>query len=571
MLYAQDRWAVLLIFQAMDAAGKDGAIKHVMSGVNPQGCQVYSFKAPSSEELDHDFLWRCTKSLPERGRIGIFNRSYYEEMLVVRVHPEMLAAQKLPPELVTKHIWDERFEDIRDLRALLARNGMAVCKFFLHVSKQEQKKRFLERLETRRRTGSSPPDDAKERAHWDDYMAAYEDMIRNTATKEAPWYVVPADNKWFTRVVVCGGRHRDARGARPAYPKVERGEAQGAGGGPPGAAPVVSVSPSAARRQDHRTIAARIASSPCSLARHVPAALAGRRPGRRASRWPPTRSRCRSPMPGWRACHRRPASTATCWAASATRCSARRGSSRSGRRRRSRSWSASTRRADGGRRSRRATREIATLAAFLVAVLAGLAWVLRLSALTSFISETILVGFKAGAALTIAMTQLPALLGVPGGGDGFFTRLAVIAGQLGPSIPSRWPFGLAAIALLLAGERFLPGRPVALLVVALAIGAVSLTSLDRLGLALVGRLPGGLPAFGLPALRPRDVDGIVPLAAACLLLGVHRGRVGGARLRRASTATRSTCARSCSASAPPTCWWRSAAAIRWPAACRSRR
>jgi len=203
MLYAQDRWAVLLIFQAMDAAGKDGAIKHVMSGVNPQGCQVYSFKAPTSEDLDHDYLWRCMKCLPERGRIGIFNRSYYEETLVVRVHPEFLAKQQLPPGLVTKDIWQERFQDIRSFERYLARNGVAVRKFFLHVSKTEQKRRFLERVDTPAKNWKFSPNDAKEREYWKAYMAAYEDMIRNTATKEAPWYVVPADNKWFTRVAVA--------------------------------------------------------------------------------------------------------------------------------------------------------------------------------------------------------------------------------------------------------------------------------------------------------------------------------------------------------------------------------
>jgi len=203
MLYAQDRWAVLLIFQAMDAAGKDGAIKHVMSGVNPQGCQVFSFKAPTSEDLDHDFLWRCMKCLPERGRIGIFNRSYYEETLVVRVHPEFLGKQRLPPELITKGIWQERFQDIRSFERYLTRNGVAVCKFFLHVSKKEQKRRFLERLDTPEKNWKFSGRDIQERGHWDAYMAAYEDMIRSTATKDAPWYVVPADNKWFTRVVVA--------------------------------------------------------------------------------------------------------------------------------------------------------------------------------------------------------------------------------------------------------------------------------------------------------------------------------------------------------------------------------
>jgi len=202
-LYAQDRWAVLLMFQAMDAAGKDGAIKHVMSGVNPQGCQVFSFKSPTSEELNHDYLWRCLKCLPERGRIGIFNRSYYEETLVVRVHPEILANQRLPPALVTKDIWKERFQDIRGFERYLARNGMAILKFFLHVSKEEQKKRFLERIEEPEKNWKFSESDVKEREHWDDYMEAYEDMIRNTATKAAPWYVVPADNKWFARIVVA--------------------------------------------------------------------------------------------------------------------------------------------------------------------------------------------------------------------------------------------------------------------------------------------------------------------------------------------------------------------------------
>jgi len=202
-LYAQERWAVLLMFQAMDAAGKDGAIKHVMSGLNPQGCQVFSFKSPTSEELNHDYLWRCLKCLPERGRIGIFNRSYYEETLVVRVHPEILANQRLPPALVTKDIWKERFQDIRGFERYLARNGVAILKFFLHISKEEQKKRFLERIEEPEKNWKFSEDDVKEREHWDDYMEAYEDMIRNTATKVAPWYVVPADNKWFARIVVA--------------------------------------------------------------------------------------------------------------------------------------------------------------------------------------------------------------------------------------------------------------------------------------------------------------------------------------------------------------------------------
>jgi PPK2 family polyphosphate:nucleotide phosphotransferase len=203
MLYADDSWGVLLIFQAMDAAGKDGAIKHVMSGVNPQGCQVFSFKAPTSEDLDHDYMWRCMKCMPERGRIGIFNRSYYEETLVVRVHRDFLEKQKIPSELITKDIWKERFQDIRSFERYLARNGVRVVKFFLHVSNKEQKKRFLSRIEEPEKNWKFSANDAKEREHWDDYMEAYEDMIRNTASKEAPWYVVPADNKWFTRVIVA--------------------------------------------------------------------------------------------------------------------------------------------------------------------------------------------------------------------------------------------------------------------------------------------------------------------------------------------------------------------------------
>jgi PPK2 family polyphosphate:nucleotide phosphotransferase len=203
VLYAQDRWAVLLIFQAMDAAGKDGAIKHVMSGINPQGCQVTSFKSPTSEDLDHDYLWRCIKALPERGRIGIFNRSYYEETLVVRVHPEFLSAQKLPKERVSKDIWDERFQDIRSFERYLTRNGTVVRKFFLHVSKEEQQKRFLERLDNPDKNWKFSANDAKERGFWDKYMEAYEETIRETATEESPWYVVPADNKWFTRVIVA--------------------------------------------------------------------------------------------------------------------------------------------------------------------------------------------------------------------------------------------------------------------------------------------------------------------------------------------------------------------------------
>lgn len=202
-LYAQDRWGVLLIFQAADAAGKDGAIKNVMSGINPQGCQVYSFKAPSDEELDHDFLWRCVTRLPERGRIGIFNRSYYEEVLVVRVHPEILKKQKIPDILVTKHIWNERFQDIRNFEQYLARNGYLILKFFLHVSKDEQKKRFLDRLDDPEKYWKFSQGDVEERKFWTKYQTANEEMIQETAAIHAPWYVVPADNKWFTRLVIA--------------------------------------------------------------------------------------------------------------------------------------------------------------------------------------------------------------------------------------------------------------------------------------------------------------------------------------------------------------------------------
>jgi PPK2 family polyphosphate:nucleotide phosphotransferase len=220
MLYAQDRWAVLLIFQAMDAAGKDGAIKHVMSGVNPQGCQVVSFKAPSAEDLDHDYLWRCAKNLPERGRIGIFNRSYYEEVLVVRVHQAFLAKQKLPPELVDKDIWEERFRDIRAWERYLENNGIIVRKFFLNVSRKEQKRRFLDRIENPEKNWKFSAADAQERGFWKDYMRAYEDMIRETSTKRSPWYVVPADNKWFTRVVVAAAVIDALASLGLHYPKV---------------------------------------------------------------------------------------------------------------------------------------------------------------------------------------------------------------------------------------------------------------------------------------------------------------------------------------------------------------
>ncbi len=219
-LYAQDRWAVLLIFQAMDAAGKDSAIKHVMSGINPQGCQVVSFKSPSPEELDHDYLWRCLRHLPNRGHIGIFNRSYYEETLVVRVHPEFLSRQRLPPKLVTKNIWQDRFQDIRHFERYLTRNGILVRKFFLHVSKQEQKRRFLERIERPEKNWKFSTTDVQERGFWSDYMKAYEDMIRHTATPDAPWYVVPADNKWFTRVVVAAAVIEALVSLHLAYPEV---------------------------------------------------------------------------------------------------------------------------------------------------------------------------------------------------------------------------------------------------------------------------------------------------------------------------------------------------------------
>jgi PPK2 family polyphosphate:nucleotide phosphotransferase len=202
-LYAQDRWALLLVFQAIDAAGKDGAIKHVMSGINPQGCQVYSFKKPSDEELDHDYMWRCLKALPERGRIGIFNRSYYEELIVVRVHPEFLDHEKLPSELVDKKIWKQRASDMCAVEQYLSHNGIVIRKFFLHVSKKEQKKRFLERLDNPDKNWKFAAADMSERGHWNAYQDAYEDAIRRTATDNAPWYVVPADRKWFTRIVVA--------------------------------------------------------------------------------------------------------------------------------------------------------------------------------------------------------------------------------------------------------------------------------------------------------------------------------------------------------------------------------
>lgn len=220
-LYAQDRWSVLIIFQAMDAAGKDGAIKHVMSGVNPQGCEVYSFKAPSAEELDHDFLWRCAKRLPERGRIGIFNRSYYEETLVVRVHPSFLAGQKLPSDVKTKDLWKRRYQDITNFERYLSHNGMLVLKFFLHISKEEQKQRFLARIDDPGKNWKFSLNDVREREHWDKYMEAYEDTIRHTASKHAPWYVVPADNKWFTRLVVASAIVTNLNSLNLAYPTLD--------------------------------------------------------------------------------------------------------------------------------------------------------------------------------------------------------------------------------------------------------------------------------------------------------------------------------------------------------------
>jgi PPK2 family polyphosphate:nucleotide phosphotransferase len=221
-LYAQDNWGVLLIFQAMDAAGKDGTIKHVLSGVNPQGCEVHSFKAPSAEELDHDFLWRSMRALPERGRLGIFNRSYYEETLVVRVHRELLDREKLPASLVTEDIWKERFQDIRHFEKYLSRNGIVVRKFFLNLSKKEQKRRFLERLETPEKNWKFSAADATERERWDEYMDVYDDTIRHTASDEAPWYVVPADNKWFARLVVSSVVIETLLSLDLSYPTVDK-------------------------------------------------------------------------------------------------------------------------------------------------------------------------------------------------------------------------------------------------------------------------------------------------------------------------------------------------------------
>jgi PPK2 family polyphosphate:nucleotide phosphotransferase len=221
-LYAQDQWALLLVFQAMDAAGKDSLIKHVMSGVNPQGCQVHSFKQPSSEELDHDFLWRAAVRLPERGRIGIFNRSYYEEVLVVRVHKELLEKQHLPPQLVDKKIWKRRFEDICNFESYLSNNGVVIRKFFLNVSKEEQKRRFLKRIEEPEKNWKFSEADVHERQCWDDYMNAYEEMIQHTSTPEAPWYVVPADHKWFTHIAVSSAIIQTLEEMDLQFPKVDK-------------------------------------------------------------------------------------------------------------------------------------------------------------------------------------------------------------------------------------------------------------------------------------------------------------------------------------------------------------
>lgn len=222
MLYAQDTYALLIIFQAMDAAGKDGTIKHVMSGINPQGCQVFSFKAPSAEELDHDYLWRSFKALPERGRIGIFNRSYYEEVLVVRVHPEILNRQKLPPEMKDEQIWQRRFEEINNFEKYLVDNGVMVLKFFLNVSKEEQKQRFLERIDRPQKNWKFSAADAKERQYWDDYMHAYEEMFTHTSTPWAPWHIIPADHKWFTRLLVAHFISRKLEGLKLSYPTVDQ-------------------------------------------------------------------------------------------------------------------------------------------------------------------------------------------------------------------------------------------------------------------------------------------------------------------------------------------------------------
>ena len=219
-LYAQNRWAVLVILQAMDAAGKDGVIEHVMSGVNPQGCQVFSFKAPSSDDLSHDFMWRTTKCLPQRGHIGIFNRSYYEEVLVVRVHPEVLKNERIPGPLLSKDVWEKRFQDMHNFETYLSHNGIVVRKFFLHLSKKEQKRRFLARLDAPEKNWKFSAADVRERECWDDYMTAYEEMIASTSSKHAPWYVVPADNKWYTRLVVAAAIVDTLKELKVKYPDV---------------------------------------------------------------------------------------------------------------------------------------------------------------------------------------------------------------------------------------------------------------------------------------------------------------------------------------------------------------
>jgi PPK2 family polyphosphate:nucleotide phosphotransferase len=221
-LYAQDRWAALVVLQGLDAAGKDGVIKHVMSGVNPQGCEVHAFKAPTNEELDHDYLWRTHKYIPERGKIGIFNRSYYEEALIVRIHPTLLKAERLPEPLITKQIWDQRYEDINAFEEYLTRNGVLIRKFFLHVSKEEQKKRFLERLEDPKKNWKFSMADVNERGFWKDYQEAYQEMIQNTATKHAPWFVVPADNKWFTRLIVASAIIQALDELHLSFPQVDK-------------------------------------------------------------------------------------------------------------------------------------------------------------------------------------------------------------------------------------------------------------------------------------------------------------------------------------------------------------
>ncbi len=221
-LYAQDRWSFLVVLQGLDAAGKDGVIKHVMSGVNPQGCDVHAFKTPTNEELNHDFLWRSHKCIPERGKIGIFNRSYFEEVLIVRVHPTLLRGERLPDEQITKHIWEQRYEDINSFEEYLTRNGVVIRKFFLHISKEEQKKRFLERLEDPKKNWKFSMADVNERGFWKDYQEAYEEMIQNTATKYAPWFVVPADNKWFTRLIVASAIIQALDELHLSFPEVDK-------------------------------------------------------------------------------------------------------------------------------------------------------------------------------------------------------------------------------------------------------------------------------------------------------------------------------------------------------------